>query len=952
VTLYNGTIQNGTLTGSTYTTYNGSISANLAGAGALTKGGTGAVTLSGTNSYSGGTTVTSGNLTLGSSTALGSASGSLTVNGGNVELNGNNIGVGNLTGLGGNIHNDGSSNVTFTIGNGNATGGNFAGSIANTDSGGTGLLALVKVGNGTQTLSGANTYGGGTIINAGTLALSGVGTFGNSTNALTVSGGTADLGSTSQTLGSVTLNNGAIQNGTLTGSSYTTYNGSISAILAGNTSTLTQNGSGTTTLSNANTYGGGTFVNGGTLAVSGSGTFGNSTNALTVSGGTADLGGTSQTVGNVALFSGAINNGNLTGTSYSVQSGSIGAALKGSATLGKTTGGTVTLSGNNTYSGGTQIFGGTLAVTGGGTLGSSSGALGLSGGSTVLDLGGTNQTVGAVTLTDGTIQNGTLTGASFDVQNGAVSAVLAGSAGLTKNGTGTVVLSNSNTYTGGTVVNNGVLQLNTDQALGSNSTSGTTVNSGGALLLNNVAYSNVQPLFINGVGSGSGALLNNGTSSYAGPITASTNATINAGGGNLSLGDLTKNGTVLTLTGGGVVNVNGVVSGTAVNSDLNVVGTTVNLNSANTYNGPTNITSNSTVAGVINANIGGALPVLGNGTRSDVSLTGDPSHTAQLNLVTGNQQISSLTGDTNSVVNLNSNTLTIGNTGTGTTTFGGNIGGSGGSLVKDGSSTQILNGNNSYSGSTTVTGGTLIVNGSLASSSVSVSNGATLGGTAPVASIGGLGTIAPGASNSISNNTTSAGILTASTLALTSGGGNLTAGTGTSFQFELFNAGNSTSTVPPTWNNASASGNDVLHLTAASSSITGTADASNLFDIYLGVTSLAYGDTFTGGVFAQTAADLASLANGTYAYYILGTGPGSVTYNGNTYVLYTGPLTINEGTTLVASADFGSGTITNGYSQQFTVVPEPGTWSMFLGGALALFFLKRGSRRGKDEKDS
>ena len=77
----------------------------------------------------------------------------------------------------------------------------------------------------------------------------------------------------------------------------------------------------------------------------------------------------------------------------------------------------------------------------------------------MLDLGNTTQTTGELTLTGGTLQNGTLNSASFGVQAGTVSAVLAGTGALTKTGTGTVTLSAANTYSGTTTVTVGTLAL-------------------------------------------------------------------------------------------------------------------------------------------------------------------------------------------------------------------------------------------------------------------------------------------------------------------------------------------------------------------------------------------------------------------------------------------------------------------------------------------------------------
>ena len=81
------------------------------------------------------------------------------------------------------------------------------------------------------------------------------------------------------------------------------------------------------------------------------------------------------------------------------------------------------------------------------------------------------------------------------------------------------------------------------------------------------------------------------------------------------------------------------------------------------------------------------------------------------------------------------------------TTVSGVITGTGGSLVKTGSGTLTLSGINSYTGSTTVNAGTLIVDGSIAPSSLTtVNSGGTLGGTGTVGNtqINSGGVFAPG----------------------------------------------------------------------------------------------------------------------------------------------------------------------------------------------------------------
>ena len=63
---------------------------------------------------------------------------------------------------------------------------------------------------------------------------------------------------------------------------------------------------------------------------------------------------------------------------------------------------------------------------------------------------------------------------------------------------------------------------------------------------------------------------------------------------------------------------------------------------------------------------------------------------------------------------------------------GGNSGGTGGSLIKEGSGSLTLSGTNTYTGGTTINAGTLVVNGSISNSAVTVNSGATLAGTGAV----------------------------------------------------------------------------------------------------------------------------------------------------------------------------------------------------------------------------
>jgi autotransporter-associated beta strand protein len=136
--------------------------------------------------------------------------------------------------------------------------------------------AIVTAARGTLTLTGANTYTVGTVINAGGITLSGNGTLGSDANALWIGNGVLDLGGKTITQNKgVWLTDGTLRNGTLSSSGGFTLNGAspgnggftVSANLAGS-GALTKSGAGTATFSGVNTYTGNTTVSAGTLTLS------------------------------------------------------------------------------------------------------------------------------------------------------------------------------------------------------------------------------------------------------------------------------------------------------------------------------------------------------------------------------------------------------------------------------------------------------------------------------------------------------------------------------------------------------------------------------------------------------------------------------------------------------------------------------------------------------------
>ncbi|MBZ0091606.1 MAG: autotransporter-associated beta strand repeat-containing protein, partial [Sulfuricellaceae bacterium] len=569
--------------------------------GTLTKDGGGTLILSGANTYTGATSINEGTLQLGAANRIADTSAITVASGATFNLNGFADTVGSIAGDG----NITLGSATLTSGGDNSTTA-FSGVI-----GGSG--GLTKSGSGSLTLSGSNTYTGVTTLSAGTLS---VGTIGNG-------GAAGNLGAATNAAANLVLGGGTLQytgadastnrNFTLTAGTTSTFdvtanNLTISGASTNTTGALTKAGSGTLTLAGANLYTGLTTVNAGTLAYGAANAL--SSGALTVNGGTLDIGAYSDTVGAVTLGSGSINgtSGVLTGTSYAVQSGSIGAILGGTAALTKTTAGTVTLSGANTYTGVTTISAGTLSVgtigNGGvaGNLGAATSAaanLVLSGGSlqyTGADAS-TNRnftlTAGTTSTLDVSANNLTLSGASTNTTGA-----------LTKAGSGTLTLAGANLYTGLTTVSAGKLVAANAAALGSTA-GGTTVANGASLGIANVAIGN-EAVTLNGAGvGGTGALSGTGTASLSGAVSIASDSTV-GGSGSLTLGALNiADGATLTLGTGSALNlttgsVNGTALGAASNLTVNTLGS-LNLGNTGTDLGAVNITASGSTLNDITA---------------------------------------------------------------------------------------------------------------------------------------------------------------------------------------------------------------------------------------------------------------------------------------------------------------------------------------------------------------
>ena len=647
---------------------------------------------------------------------------------------------------------------TLTIGTAAGT-TTFAGIISDTQPAGTANVSIIKDGASTQTFSGVNTYKGITRIDAGTLALSGGGSISQSAKVnVANAAGTFDISATTAGTSIISLTGvanskvvlGAGKTLTLTNAADT-----FAGVISGTgTSGLTLT-TGTETLTGVNTYTGQTTINGGTLALSGAGSVSQSSRVnVANAAGTFDISATTAGTSIISL-AGVVNSKVVLGASKTLTlsnaADTFAGVISGTGSSGLTlTAGAETLSGANTFTGLTTVNGGTLTLQNGAAILNPTALLPTGGRVTVASGGTLNvataETIGTLSGVAGSAVtlNAALTLGVVGVSDisSTFAGVVSGAGALNKNSGDTFTLSGANTYTGVTTVNGGILRAASPAALGT-AAGNTVVTAGTSLQIANGAAVGAEPTVINGTGLGGiGALTQDvgGTSSFAGPITVATNSTISTNGiGTFTLtGAINKNATTLTLTGGGTIRIRGGITGaTSFTSDLVVDGTGIGGatiatidTTASTYAGPTWITN----GGTLNANIAGALPAA---TRTTVimdptaAITGSsaPSPStgsSKLNLGAA-QAIQSLTGaNATSLVNLNANVLTIG-TAAGTTTFAGTVSGAGGGILKDGASTQIFSGANTYTGGTVLNAGTLgAANGSAFGNGNLTVNGGTL----------------------------------------------------------------------------------------------------------------------------------------------------------------------------------------------------------------------------------
>ncbi|MGH8145874.1 MAG: autotransporter-associated beta strand repeat-containing protein [Rhodanobacteraceae bacterium] len=533
-------------------------------------------------------------------------------------------------------------------------------------------------GSGTLVLTGNNTYNGRTVIASGTLQLGNGGTSGS------VVGNVADEASL-----------------VFDRSDAMTYGGVISG--SGN---VTQAGVGMLTLTGVNTYGGSTFVNGGTLALVGDGSIADSSSVQLESGSTLDIEGTTDGADITSLSGdGSVVLGDKTLTLTDHVISTFGGVISGTGGVTLQDGGLV-LTGSNTYSGPTTIDQGAWLEVGDGT-------------------------------TDGSIVSDVLDNGTVDflnTGNTVFGGVISGSGSIEMEGTGSLTLTGSNTFNGTMSVSGGSrLVVSSDTNLGAPNaavvlggaleTTGSftlaqtlTLQGDPSVLQTDSGTTLIIPNAITGsyglTKSGAGTLVLTGIDDYQGGTTISA-GTLQVGDGGTTgsiTGDVWDNGS-LVFDRSDTVTFDGAISGAG---SLTQAGTgTVTLKGLG-YLGKITINDGSTLAV---ADIGGVAATLG-----EVVDSGTFDTSGSNGFVTAQ----SLSG--NGAVKLGTLGLTLDDA---AGLFSGVISGVGGIELFNADAatagTETLSGINTYSGRTDVVNGTLVLTGggSIADSGV-VSVGGTL----------------------------------------------------------------------------------------------------------------------------------------------------------------------------------------------------------------------------------
>lgn len=723
------------------------------GGSGLTKLGAGTLTLSGSNAFIGGVTLNAGTLQLNNSGALNSTAGSenaLTFGAGStgtLSLNGNSVVVkslnSNATPGTPVVQNANASPVTLSVGNSTNQSGTFAGVIK--DGSGGGSLGLTKVGTGTLTLGGANTFSGATHISTGTLGATHAAALATTSGIILASGATLSSGVANLDISKLNPANGG--SGVVAGSTL------LNAIAGGGFAASPGTIYGTYQISNGSGTLNWTPVlgAGSTLYYTGGGSL---TTSASIVGDATFMTGASQwnwgSGGSISAGSAGLKTITFKsqGGIWQLNSGAINSIGDGSGQLAVTYSGTGTFrtcNQLNSYTGPTIISNATLTVmnlspqsstVANGGSNSSLGASTSAASNLVLDGGtlylinsssaSTNRlftVVGGKTSglqTDTTFSfnspgsisiTGTDTSQTFNLNGtgtGTLTPILgdngAGLTGLSKSGTGIWSLAGVNTYSGVTTLSAGTLNLgvaeigNVSGPLGKSlaSNPGSIVLTGGYLQSSAVNTNDYSGRFSTAINQAYNVDTNGQSVTWAAALTSAGGSLTKVGAGTL----------ILSNTGNSYTGASTVSAGTLRSAAGNVLPDASNVSVSGNAAGVTamlDLNGNSDAIGTLT--LGGATATSGArvGTGSGtLTLGGNLTYSASNNplgaTISGNLSLGAAT-----------RTFAVNDSSTAAVdlTVSAGISGSSVGLTKTQAGTLFLTGTNTYTGVTTITTGNL-----------------------------------------------------------------------------------------------------------------------------------------------------------------------------------------------------------------------------------------------------
>ena len=526
---------------------------------------------------------------------------------------------------------------------------------------------------------------------------------------------------------------------------------------------------------------------------------------------------------------------------------------------------------------------------------------------------------------------------------------------LTKAGTGTWILSGSNSYTGATSGSAGVLNLQNNNALG---TGTATLTSGAALQLQSgsgISVGNVLKLAGTGI-SADGALRSvSGSNTYAGVVTLTAASRINADAGTLYLTTGTVTGafgltigglgnTVISSiigTGTGTLSKDGLGSLILTNSNIYTGSTSISAGVLNIQNnnalgtGTANVSGTSTLQLQNNLVVANALRLSGSGFNGGGALENLSGSTTCSGLVTltGTARINADAGTT--LLLTNAGTITGANFdllvgGSGNTLIKSIIGTTTGDLTKDGSGSLTLTGISTYTGTTTISNGTLQIgnglsgsDGSISTSVLVVNNAALIYALAGASTYGnvisGTGTLAMTGSGALTltGTNTYTGSTTISSGTLQIGNGSVGKDGDIATSSGILNNGNLvynlSSSATRIYSNSITGGGALTKLGAGSLTLTGLNNYIGGTTITGGTLQIGNGVSGSDGSIESTSGivnngaliySLSSTASRTFSNVISGTG--SLTETGS------GTLALNGANTFTGNTLITGGTLVLG----------------------------------------